>query len=232
MIINSNENIKEIFLEMIKEIDENSLENYVEFLKKSIRENNTNKFKENKFAITKLIELKNLREKQLAKIDDYLSEKTSRLNLVESKIKTTEKNYNKLLENYNTLLKKVEQKYSELENVTKLTENLQVAQNYLRNNCYDTEEVDEKVKFYKKSAELGNAEAQNSLGDCYYYGRGVNKDYTKAVEWYKKAAEQGYGIAQKNLGICYRYGYGVTQNLEQAIKWDKKVAEQANKYAR
>lgn len=91
MIINSNENIKEIFLEMIKEIDENSLENYVEFLKKFIRENNTNKFKENKFAITKLIELKNLREKQLAKIDDYLSEKTSRLNLVESKIKTTEK---------------------------------------------------------------------------------------------------------------------------------------------
>ena len=224
MTINNNENIKEIFSEIITEVDENSLKSYVKSLNNYLT-NNYEDIKDMGFTFRKFTELKSFRKLQLVKVEKYLLEKANQLNLMEVKIKTAEKDYNILLE-------KIKQKNSELENVTKLTENLQVAQNYLRNNCYDTEEVDEKVKFYKKSAELGNAEAQNSLGDCYYYGRGVNKDYTKAVEWYKKAAEQGYGIAQKNLGICYRYGYGVTQNLEQAIKWDKKVAEQANKYAR
>ncbi|MCL2139039.1 MAG: hypothetical protein FWH41_05860, partial [Treponema sp.] len=41
-------------------------------------------------------------------------------------------------------------------------------------------------RFIKKGAEQGNAWAQNSLGDCYFYGKGVTQDYRKAVEWYTK----------------------------------------------
>ena len=53
----------------------------------------------------------------------------------------------------------------------------------------------------RAKAEAGDAEAQVKLGDMYYFGRGVPKDYTQAVSWYRKAAQQGYAKAQYNLGV-------------------------------
>ena len=50
-------------------------------------------------------------------------------------------------------------------------------------------------------AERGNTDAQFNLGQMYYYGRGVPRDYKTAVKWYRLAAKQGYAKAQKNLGI-------------------------------
>ena len=52
------------------------------------------------------------------------------------------------------------------------------------------------VEWYTKSAEQGNAGAQNNLGLCYDNGEGVAKDLKKAVEWYTKSAEQvGYMLS-------------------------------------
>ena len=59
-------------------------------------------------------------------------------------------------------------------------------------------------KWYKEVAEQGNAEAQNSLGDCYYNGKGVEQDASKAVEWYKKAAEQGNEDAKTKIKSYYK----------------------------
>ena len=59
------------------------------------------------------------------------------------------------------------------------------------------------MKWYRKAAEQGHADAQNNLGLCYQYGKGVAKDYAEAVKWYRKAAEQGHARAQCNLGYCY-----------------------------
>lgn len=86
----------------------------------------------------------------------------------------------------------------------------------------------EEVKKYRQAAEQGNANAQYSLGNCYYNGQGVPKDYEEAVKWYRKAAEQGYDVAQFNLGNCYYNGQGVTQNYQEAVKWYRKAAEQGN----
>ena len=47
----------------------------------------------------------------------------------------------------------------------------------------------EAVKWYRKAAEQGMAEAQYNLGVCYEYGEGVTKDADEAVTWYKKAAD-------------------------------------------
>lgn len=55
------------------------------------------------------------------------------------------------------------------------------------------------IEYYKKEAERGNTVAQYHLGDCYYYGKGVEKDYWKAIDWYKKAAQHGNYIAQQRL---------------------------------
>ncbi|MBQ7306918.1 MAG: sel1 repeat family protein, partial [Clostridia bacterium] len=56
-------------------------------------------------------------------------------------------------------------------------------------------------EWYQKSANKGLAVAQNNLGNCYYWGYGVTRDYRKAVEWYKKAAAQGYSRSIENLKV-------------------------------
>ncbi|WP_052046260.1 tetratricopeptide repeat protein [Candidatus Paracaedibacter symbiosus] len=58
-----------------------------------------------------------------------------------------------------------------------------------------TKDDTEAVKWYRKAADQGHAEAQFSLGYCYNNGEGVTKDYTEAVKWYCKAAE-GHAWAQ------------------------------------
>lgn len=89
----------------------------------------------------------------------------------------------------------------------------------------------EAVKWYLKSAEQGDAYAQNDLGYCYDKGLGVSQDYAEAIKWYRKAAEQGYAVAQNGLGFCYYNGQGVTQDYAEAVKWYRKAAEQGDAYA-
>ena len=84
---------------------------------------------------------------------------------------------------------------------------------------------------YKKAAEQGNIDAQNSLADCYYDGKGVEKDFTKAFEWFEKAANQGSAYGQYSLGYCYEKGEGINKNKKEAIKWYKKAAEQGEESA-
>ena len=79
-----------------------------------------------------------------------------------------------------------------------------------------------------KKAQSGDAKAQISLGECYYFGNGVSQDYTQAVYWFRKAAEQGYASAQNNLGWCYQKGNGVPKDYTQAVYWYRKAAEQGN----
>ena len=86
----------------------------------------------------------------------------------------------------------------------------------------------EAVKWYKKSAELGYAYAQYSLGYCYECGKGVSVDYAEAVKWYRKAAELGDAVAQDGLGYCYECGQGVSQDYAEAVKWYRKAAEQGH----
>jgi TPR repeat protein len=79
-----------------------------------------------------------------------------------------------------------------------------------------------------KAADMGDAETQRSLGDCYEQGWIVSENpkenmasyrSRQAVKWYRKAAEQGDIEAQKKLGRCYAAGFGVAQNEVQAAKW-------------
>ena len=94
--------------------------------------------------------------------------------------------------------------------------------------AYDNKNYSEAVKYFRKAAEQGYAKAQNNLGDCYYWGNGVEKNYAEAVKWFKKAAEQGDAYAQCNLGYCYENGEGVTKDKTEAVKWYKKAAEQGH----
>jgi len=79
-----------------------------------------------------------------------------------------------------------------------------------------------------KLAEQGDVEAQYNLGNCYYDGDGVEKDYVQAVRWFIKAATQGYTKAQFDLSACYYNGEGVKRDYVQAVRWLTKAAEQGN----
>jgi TPR repeat protein len=88
----------------------------------------------------------------------------------------------------------------------------------------------EALKWYRKAAEQGDAEAQTYLGGMYESGEGVTQDSAEAVKWYRKAAEQGYATAQTYLGRHYN-GEGVTQDYAEAVKWLRKAAEQGDEEA-
>lgn len=84
------------------------------------------------------------------------------------------------------------------------------------------------ISSFRKAAGRGDAFAQCHLGNCYYYGKGAEQDYTEAVTWYRKAAEQGYAEAQYKLGDCYSNGQGVKKDINVSVKWYRKAAEQGN----
>ncbi len=67
---------------------------------------------------------------------------------------------------------------------------------------------------------------QNSLGEMYYYGHGVEQNYETAFKWYKRSAENGNADSQNKLGYMYSKGEGTEQNFTEAVKWWKQAAAQ------
>jgi len=94
--------------------------------------------------------------------------------------------------------------------------------------CYSNSDYEEALKWYRKAAEQGHADAQFKLGVCYSNGYNVAKDYKEAAKWFRKAAEQGQADAQDALGVYYLFGYGVAKDYKEAAKWFRKAAEQGN----
>ena len=69
--------------------------------------------------------------------------------------------------------------------------------------CYEKGEgveqnLQEAVKWYRKSAEQGHTVAQKKMGWCYMLGKGEAQDSEEAVKWYRRAAEWGGVNAQGN----------------------------------
>ena len=81
---------------------------------------------------------------------------------------------------------------------------------------------------FRKSAEEGDAYAQNRLGLLYCEGVGVPQDYRQAKGWFEKAAEQGYAEAQVNLGTLYLQGNGPPQSDQMALFWFRRAAGQGD----
>ncbi len=94
-------------------------------------------------------------------------------------------------------------------------------------------------RYCAAAAELGDAIGQVNLGDLYYYGAGVKKDWATTFTLcvlalvlvfkcspdaqprdgrYTKAAEQGNAQAQNSLAYCYRYGHGVKADKAEAVR--------------
>lgn len=55
--------------------------------------------------------------------------------------------------------------------------------------AYNNQEFEQAYLLYLAAATRGNIQAMTGLGECYYYGRGTEKDKDKAIEYWSKAAE-------------------------------------------
>ncbi len=80
-------------------------------------------------------------------------------------------------------------------------------------------------------AEAGDAHAQARLGDMYFNGRGVSKDFDQALEWLRKAAQQGDTDAKLDLGLMSARGEGVPQDYSEALQWFYQAASQGDREA-
>ncbi len=84
------------------------------------------------------------------------------------------------------------------------------------------------------SAQTGDAEAQNALGEMYYYGNELEQDQEQAVYWFKEAAKQKHAEAMYNLGVCFMNGEGVEKNKTTGMGFIRQAAklgsESAKKY--
>ena len=84
------------------------------------------------------------------------------------------------------------------------------------------------VAQFQRAADLGHAQAQGMLGQCYLKGRGVPRDLRKAADWLTRAALQEDKIAQFNLGTLYTAGEGVARDPAVAHRWYLKAAAQGH----
>lgn len=96
---------------------------------------------------------------------------------------------------------------------------------------YNKKKFAKAYELYKKSAEMGDEDAQCNLGYMLEMGLGVTKDLTKAVEWYRRSAERGNAYSQCNLANCLYNGNGIERDYSEAAKWYKKAAEQGHAVA-
>lgn len=83
------------------------------------------------------------------------------------------------------------------------------------------------LKELQTKAQNGDLQAQLTLGNMYYFGEYIAKDYKEAIKWWLISAERGGDGSQFNLGVMYANGWGgVSQDYKEAIKWFLKAAEQ------
>ena len=80
--------------------------------------------------------------------------------------------------------------------------------------CYNSEDYEECVKWYRAAAEQGNSWGQATLAAAYIEGKGVEQNLEEGAKWSHLAAEQGNIYGYLNLG----YIYDVEQNYEEAFK--------------
>jgi TPR repeat protein len=147
--------------------------------------------------------------------------------LVEKNEAEAEKWFKKSYElSYNTYRKRAEQGDAEAANALGDLLLLQTSFLIPKKIIPEDEAKAEAVKWFKKSAELGFAEAQNTLGWIYNNGEGAPQDESEAFKWFRKAAEQGHAKSQSTLAHWYAIGKVVPEDDAEAVKWYRKAAEQ------
>lgn len=90
--------------------------------------------------------------------------------------------------------------------------------------AFDVGDVISAMSFYRRAAELGDAEAQTRLG----YLLDQAEQNQEAAEWLEKAAEQGHPEAAYYLAGMYVASTELTQDFHRAVELFESAAEQGH----
>lgn len=91
--------------------------------------------------------------------------------------------------------------------------------------------IDWAFKYYKVSADAGNAEGMNNLGWCYQNAIGTEESLADAYYWYKEAASRGLHSGHHNLAWCLWNGLGVKRDDDLAQYHLEIAARAGNTFA-
>ena len=96
------------------------------------------------------------------------------------------------------------------------------------NNGWGTEEDSNKaLHWYEQSANLGDPESQDMLGNIYLNGwNGVEENESKAFSLFKLSANKNYATALKHVADCYCFGWGTVLNYTKAVEWYNKAIDE------
>jgi len=82
------------------------------------------------------------------------------------------------------------------------------------------------VPVFARLAELGHPVAEWLMGNIYFFGQGIPKDYAKAHAMFEAAAQQGYFAAFAPTAQMYVQGLGVPADPAKAYYWYNIAAAQ------
>lgn len=88
-------------------------------------------------------------------------------------------------------------------------------------------------KLYNLAYKDGNVDACYGLGCCYYYGKGIPRNFIDATKCFKEGLEKACDTdCQYMLGIMYIRGEGVSKDHSYGITLINESAKNGNEYAR
>lgn len=84
--------------------------------------------------------------------------------------------------------------------------------------------IDDKefANLLKEKAKTGDAEFQYQVGQCYYKGDIIEKNYDEAKKWLVPAANQEHAAAQHRLGCIFN----IEKDYNESVKWYEPSARQ------
>lgn len=93
---------------------------------------------------------------------------------------------------------------------------------------YDNKNYDNAYSSFSKAIDFEIDSAWYYLGNCLYYGNGIEKDETKGNKYLIKAAEKANGSFCNEIGYNYDNGNGIERDYTKAVFWFSKGAEKGD----
>ena len=96
---------------------------------------------------------------------------------------------------------------------------------------YFKKEYSTAIEYFKKSIEMKNSYAMNTLAICYNNELGVARNSIFAIELYQQSIQLNNSFAVNNLAHCYQNSLGVIKDIKKAFELFSKSASMGNPLA-
>lgn len=90
---------------------------------------------------------------------------------------------------------------------------------YMGEELFSDGEIQDAIEYYRLSAAMGNVNAINKIGMCYFEGKGVKRDFSISRAYFKLGVTKGDVNSLYRLGDFYMDGLGVERDERKAVEY-------------